>query len=56
MYPYDAKAQLQLVAKRQAELARDYEQARRAPEAARAAKRRRRQPALAPVLRALRRA
>ena len=55
MQPYDHKAQLQLAAERQADLARDYERARKAQAAPRAA-RRRRQPALAPLLRALRRA
>lgn len=55
MLPYDHKTHLQLVRERQAELARDYERARKA-EAAPRAVRRKRSPALAPVLRALRRA
>ena len=55
MYPYDVKAQQQMVAERQAEIARDYERAQKAQPVRPAAARERR-PAIAPLLRALRRA
>ena len=51
MYPYDADSRLQLARERAAELAREYDRARR--EAPRASRRRRRAPAVA-LLRALR--
>jgi hypothetical protein len=55
LYPYDVKAHMQMVAERQAEIARDYERARKAQPVRPAAARERRQ-AIAPLLRALRRA
>ena len=55
MYPYDVKAQQQMIAERQAAIARDYKRARKA-ERARPTAARERRPAIAPLLRALRRA
>jgi hypothetical protein len=53
VYPYDSESHLQLARERAAELARDYDRARKAERASRAPSRRRRSPALA-FFRALR--